>query len=145
MEMPSEAGTERDAVDRVVSAVAGLELPPARLKQLETAVAEATMNAIEHGNEGRPELPVGVHVTATADAVTVRITDRGGGKPIPDADVPDLQAKLDGLQSPRGWGLFLIKNMVDDLNTWSDEHTHTIELVMRRDAAAGKEASDGRD
>ena len=144
MEMPSEAGTERDAVDKVVTAVAGLELPPARLKQLETAVAEATMNAIEHGNQGRPELPVRVHVTATGSAVTVRITDRGGGRPIPDADVPDLQAKLDGLQSPRGWGLFLIKNMVDDLNTWSDEHTHTIELVIRRDAAAGKEASDGR-
>jgi serine phosphatase RsbU (regulator of sigma subunit)/anti-sigma regulatory factor (Ser/Thr protein kinase) len=144
MEMPSEAGTERDAVDKVVTAVAGLELPPARLKQLETAVAEATMNAGEHGNQGRPELPVRVHVTATGSAVTVRITDRGGGRPIPDADVPDLQAKLDGLQSPRGWGLFLIKNMVDDLNTWSDEHTHTIELVIRRDAAAGKEASDGR-
>ena len=31
-----------------------------------------------------------------------------------EAEVPDIEAKLAGLQRPRGWGLFLIKNMVDE-------------------------------
>ena len=44
--------------------------------------------------------------------------------------MPDLEAKLEGLQSPRGWGLFLIKNMVDEMHITSDVVHHTIELVM---------------
>ena len=34
------------------------------------------------------------------------------------------------MQTPRGWGLFLIKNMVDEMDVTSDEHHHTIELVI---------------
>jgi len=49
---------------------------------------------------------------------------------IPDAQTPNLQAKLDGLQSPRGWGLFLIKNMVDEMHISSDDQYHTVELVF---------------
>ena len=45
----------------------------------------------------------------------VRITDEGGEREIAEAETPDLEAKLEGLQKPRGWGLFLIENMVDDL------------------------------
>ena len=63
--------------------------------------------------------------------LTVRITDQGGEREIPEAEAPDLEAKLDGLQKPRGWGLFLIRNMVDDLRSWSDDGRHTIELVLR--------------
>ena len=48
-----------------------------------------------------------------------------------EATTPDLEAKLAGEQSPRGWGLFLIKNMVDEMNIQQDESGHTIELVIR--------------
>ncbi len=60
----------------------------------------------------------------------VRISDQGGGKPIKNDSAPDLDAKLAGEQSPRGWGLFLIKNMVDEMNVYQDENQHTIELLM---------------
>ncbi len=127
----SERGNERLAMDRVVDAVAPLGLSPARLERLKTAVSEATMNAIEHGNESRPDVPVEVRVHAADGVLTVRITDQGGEREIAEAETPDLEAKLDGLQKPRGWGLFLIRNMVDDLRSWSDEGRHTIELVLR--------------
>src|SRR5437899_8242916 len=78
------------------------------------------MNAIEHGNQGRAELAVRVEVIAMDAQVIVRITDHGGGREIPEATHPDLEAKLAGLQKPRGWGLFLIKNMVDELRVTSD-------------------------
>ena len=90
-------------------------LAKGRLERLKTAVAEATMNAMEHGNEYREELPVSVRVLASDTAWSVHITDHGGGADIPEAETPDLEAKLAGEQTPRGWGLFLIKNMVDDL------------------------------
>ena len=127
----SQPGNERQAAAKVLEAVAPLNLPESRHKRLETAVAEATMNAMEHGNKYREDVPVNIHVSADDEKLTIRITDQGGGAPIPESTIPDLQAKLAGQQSPRGWGLFLIKNMVDEMNLFQDEKTHTIELIIR--------------
>jgi anti-sigma regulatory factor (Ser/Thr protein kinase) len=129
-EVASEAGNERVAMDRVGEAAARLGLGEARLENLKTAVAEATMNAMEHGNGYRSDMPVALEVCASQGAVHVRITDRGGGRPIADSEAPDLEAKLAGLQTPRGWGLFLIKNLVDEMRVTSDDSHHTIELIM---------------
>src|SRR6202011_1822456 len=52
---------------RVAGTVKDLGLPAQRLERLKTAVAEATMNAIEHGNGNRPEIPVEVEVTQDGD------------------------------------------------------------------------------
>jgi serine phosphatase RsbU (regulator of sigma subunit)/anti-sigma regulatory factor (Ser/Thr protein kinase) len=129
-ELASEPGNEREAITRVVDAVAGLDLSPRRLERLKTAVGEATMNAMEHGNAYRSDVPVSIRVRASADRLTVEISDRGGDRPLPRHEVPDLDAKLAGEQAPRGWGLFLIKNMVDELSTRSDGERHTVELVL---------------
>jgi serine phosphatase RsbU (regulator of sigma subunit)/anti-sigma regulatory factor (Ser/Thr protein kinase) len=133
-EVASHPGNERQVMARVGDVAAELGLEGERLERLRTAVAEATMNAIEHGNANRSDLVVRIGVYASPSAITVRIQDQGGGEPLPDApDEPDLEAKLRGDQSPRGWGLFLIRNMVDDLRIVSDEQHHTVELIVRQD------------
>ena len=81
--LASEEGNERAAIDRVAAAVGDLGLEVARLERLKTAVGETVMNAIEHGNENRPELTVDVAVMATDHAVKVRVTDHGGGEADP--------------------------------------------------------------
>ncbi|MDP9352186.1 MAG: ATP-binding protein, partial [Chloroflexota bacterium] len=129
--VPSEPGNERIAIRQVSEAVRDLDLPKKRLDQLSTAIGEATMNAMEHGNKFKPEVPVHVRVLASRESLCVAITDQGGAPPDLRRETPDLEAKLANLQTARGWGLFLIENMVDELHATSDEHTHTIELVMR--------------
>lgn len=129
-ELPSEPGNERKAMEEVAGIVRDLPLAEERMDKLKTAVAEATMNAMEHGNKYRAEFPVQIQVMAIDGALAVRITDRGGGQPIPEAEQPDLEAKLAGMQSPRGWGLFLIESMVDELNVLTDDVHHTVELIM---------------
>jgi anti-sigma regulatory factor (Ser/Thr protein kinase) len=139
--LASQPGNERLALTRVAGAVKDLGLSDARLERLKTAVAEATMNAIEHGNGNRPEIPVEVAVTQDGDEIIVTITDQGG-ELHPDADEheePDLVRKLDGDQSPRGWGLFLIRNMVDAMDVTTDGRRHTIWLTMRTGGAAHDE------
>jgi anti-sigma regulatory factor (Ser/Thr protein kinase) len=128
---PSEPGNERRAIEQVAEAVHELNLSKRRLERLKTAVAEATMNAMEHGNDYRPELPVDIQVLASEANLVVRITDRGGGQPLPQPGPPDLEAKLANQQTSRGWGLFLIKNMVDELRITSDDTLHTVDLVLR--------------
>jgi anti-sigma regulatory factor (Ser/Thr protein kinase) len=137
-ELPSEPGNERLALARVAESVADLGLSGSRLEKLKTAVAEATMNAIEHGNKNRAEIPVEVEVTQNGDEIIVAISDQGGdisasGGP---AEEPDLLKKLDGGQSPRGWGLFLIRNMVDAMDITTNGQRHTIWLTMRTGGAA---------
>ena len=89
------------------------------------------MNAMEHGNHYLPEKPVAITVQASHEALLVRIVDHGGTRLLPgDTVEPDIEAKLAGLQSPRGWGLFLIKNMVDDMHIFEDATHHTVELIM---------------
>jgi serine phosphatase RsbU (regulator of sigma subunit)/anti-sigma regulatory factor (Ser/Thr protein kinase) len=126
----SKAGNERQAMEGVAAAVAPLAIDPRRLEQLKTAVAEATMNAIEHGNDGREELPVDIEVALAGGVLTVRITDEGICGPIVEPETPDLDLKLAGLQKPRGWGLFLIENMVDEIRVSDTGGRHTVELVL---------------
>jgi serine phosphatase RsbU (regulator of sigma subunit)/anti-sigma regulatory factor (Ser/Thr protein kinase) len=133
--VPSQPGNERIAMEQVTEAVQGLHMPGKLLDQLKTAVAEATMNAMEHGNHYLPDRPVSIKVLASRVALSVQITDQGGTRALPsdpeiEIEAPDIEAKLAELQTPRGWGLFLIKNMVDEMNISSDASHHTVELIM---------------
>jgi serine phosphatase RsbU (regulator of sigma subunit)/anti-sigma regulatory factor (Ser/Thr protein kinase) len=132
-QIPSEIGNERLAMSYVATVLTSFNLPARRIDQLGTAVAEATMNAMEHGNHYDPELPVTLQVLSSGRAIAVRISDQGSNGQLPtqgEYEVPDIAAKLSEQQSPRGWGLFLIQNMVDEMHILSDGKTHTIELIV---------------
>ena len=144
--LPSVPGNERIALAQVSGSVPSLGLSAARLDKLKTAVAEATMNAIQHGNDSRPDLPVRVEVFHFGAEVIVTITDRGGrdddSDPESSAELPDLGRKLDGEQGPRGWGLFLIRHMVDAMDITTQGEEHTVRLMMRigsQDASRGED------
>jgi anti-sigma regulatory factor (Ser/Thr protein kinase) len=137
LSVPSEPGNERRAMEEVAATVEGLGLSDRTLERLKTAVAEATMNAMEHGNHYRAELPVIIEVAASDAELSVKITDEGSGPPAFHSETPDLEAKLEGMQTPRGWGLFLIKSMVDEMNVTGDEHHHTVELILHLDGREG--------
>ncbi len=120
-------------MERVAGAVQPLHLEAGRLANLKTAVAEATMNAMEHGNHYQPDRVVAIKVLASPSRVIVLVSDQGEGFAMPDVlAAPNLTAKLAGLQTPRGWGLFLIKNLVDELRIERVESRNVVEMVMYR-------------
>ena len=143
--LASVPGNERIALDQVVASVAALNLAPDRLNRLKTAVAEAMMNAIEHGNGGRPDLAVGIEVFQSGAEVVVTITDHGGrndeGWSEGQAEIPDLVLKLEGQQDPRGWGLFLIRHMVDAMDVTTDGEYRTVRLTIQIGSARQGPAS----
>ncbi len=135
----SEPGNERLAQAQVAEAVAGQGLSAGRLERLKTAVAEAAMNAIEHGNRNQPEIPVDVEVVSADGDIVVRITDQGGAPELTGpGEEPDLARKLAGDQAPRGWGLFLMRHMVDAMDVTTEGTRHTVTLIMRAGASAGE-------
>ncbi|HTY72130.1 MAG TPA: SpoIIE family protein phosphatase [Actinomycetes bacterium] len=141
--LPSEPGNERQAMSRVHDAVAAYGLAPERLERLKTAVAEATMNAIEHGNRNRADIPVDIAVYDEGDRIAVTVTDHGGSGEEVGPTHPDLELKLAGLQTARGWGLFLIQNMVDEVVQSTQDGRHTVRLVMSIDASPEEGPDDG--
>jgi len=123
----SEPGNEREAMDRLAS-VADSYLTSGQLEKFKTAVAETVMNAMEHGNMYRADLPVEIMAMVAGEQLTVYVTDQGGTQSAYKLPEPDLDAKLAGLDTPRGWGLLLIKNMVDEMTLIDNDDGHTVEL-----------------
>src|SRR6478735_11818445 len=133
--LPGEQGNERQAMDLVAEAVAGVGLEPAKLDRLKTAVSEAAMNAIEYGSQSDPSIPIDVEAVLTGGDLIVRISDRGLGGPLGDSEEPDLEKKLAGEQKPRGWGLFLIKHMVDAMEIETHGTGQTLALIVHLEGA----------
>jgi anti-sigma regulatory factor (Ser/Thr protein kinase) len=74
------------------------------------------------------------------ERLLVRVIDRGSGPTSSlTAKGPDLEAKLENTQTARGWGVFLMERMVDEVRVSGNPDHHTVELVMRLEA--GKDAS----
>lgn len=127
----SQPGNEISAIEQVTTAINPLNPSRRQAERIKTAVGETTMNAMEHGNHYQPDKPVLVEVLVSETELVLLITDFGGQNEIMPGEQPDLDAKLAGLQSPRGWGLFLIENMVDRMKVFTDGTFHTVELVLR--------------
>jgi anti-sigma regulatory factor (Ser/Thr protein kinase) len=128
--VPSEEGVERMAAERIDEAVDGVGLSDRQRARLKTAVAETVMNAAEHGNRYRPDLMVQVQLEITKGDAVVRIIDHGQGMDALDATEPDLEAKLSGTEPSRGWGRYLIEQLVDRVESVRDERGHVVELVV---------------
>lgn len=135
----SAPGNERQAAEQIASVVKSLSLPPSRLENLKTAVAEVVMNAMEHGNHYQTDKPVTLQMLADETTLVARVYDQGDKHPVAQPELPDIQAKLAGLQSPRGWGLFLIERLVDEVRVTNEEHAHMVELIMRREEKTSSE------
>jgi len=87
--------------------------PDDRIEDLKTALAEACINAIEHGNQLDSSLCVGVILSASDEALEVKVMDTGSG--ITKApSKPDIDRKMHGEEDPRGMGMFLIQSLVDE-------------------------------
>lgn len=133
-QVTSQLGNVRLVRERVRVVCADLGIPPVRLDAMETAVAEAAMNAIEHGNGHDASLLVEVRAWVAGSDLVVRVAHEGtGGGPPPAPAVPELEAKLRSEQPARGWGLFLMRELVDRVQVSRRDGRDGVELVLRLD------------
>ena len=102
-----------------------------RIEDLKTAVSEACLNAVEHGNKGRPEARVVISMHLGDKDFRVSVKDEGNGIPhIPQTI--DIRRKVERLEPPNGLGLFLIQQLVDrvDFNKTTDGG-HVVNMVLK--------------
>jgi serine/threonine-protein kinase RsbW len=111
--------------------------PEDRIEDLKTAVAEACINAIEHGNRLNEKLSVGVVLRAESDSLEVKVIDDGSGIKKQPAK-PDIDRKMHGEEDARGMGMFLIQALVDEAEwvTGLDGKSSYVRLLIKLDKDA---------
>lgn len=132
--LPNKLGYERIAMACSGCFARIVGFLPERVEDLKTAVSEACLNAMEHGNLNRPDRRVMVRMIYSDNTFTVSVMDQGDGMgEVPEIpDDLDIERKIETLETPRGIGLFLIKRLVDqvEFNQCTNEG-HVVRMVLR--------------
>ena len=114
LHIPSILGSEKTAIDKAVTIAKKMGFSDDRIEDLKTAVAEACINAIEHGNKFDLNTKVGVTLASDDTALEVIVHDEGNG--IDQKKIPGDRKDQDGFPLRRGYGMFLIKNLVNEMS-----------------------------
>ncbi|MBM3237203.1 ATP-binding protein [Candidatus Poribacteria bacterium] len=128
--IPSRLGLEQVAMDVAASVAKLMGFSEDRIEDLKTAVDEACINAIEHGNQENADVKVLVEFIAEDTRLQVDIHDRGKGIR-GKIQKPDIDARIAGKQPSRGWGLFLIQSLMDEVEfDWNPETGGVTRMVI---------------
>ncbi|MBI1924879.1 ATP-binding protein [Candidatus Poribacteria bacterium] len=132
LSLPSKLGLEQVAVSASASLAKLMGFSDDRIQDLMTAVEEACLNAIEHGNKQDANMKVLVALTVDESKLQIDVHDSSKTAFSPDVKKPDIDAKISGADGrTRGWGLFLIKSLMDEVEfKWSPETGNITRMVI---------------
>jgi len=111
--IPNVPGAEKTAMEQAATVARGMGFSDDRIEDLKTAVAEACINAMEHGNRMDASTRVGVTLTFADRKLQVDVRDQGKG--VGEIATPDIDGKMEGKEKARGWGIFLIRGLMDEV------------------------------
>ena len=131
--IPSVFGYEEVITEAVSSIAKNRKFPLEKTSKLKLAVAEACINAIEHGNAKDASKMVIVTIHYQNGSISASIQDQGGNQIDENHDMMGLKEQIDKKEIG-GWGLFLIKKLVDTVEVKSDPGQSTITtLTINKD------------
>ena len=140
LQLPSRLGYERVAMDAAGAAAKLMGFHKSRVDDLRTAVAEACINAIEHAHALNARMKVIVALNIGCDSLQIDVADQGKGVP-ETVEIPDIGQKIAGNEPARGWGLFLIKSLMDEVEfNVNSERGRATRMVIRLEPSDENEA-----
>ncbi|MBN1889116.1 MAG: ATP-binding protein [Thermoflexales bacterium] len=107
--IPSEYGYEKVAMASAAAVAKRMGFSPDRIDDLKTAVAEACLNALEHGNELDVSTKVMIVMTAQESGLEVHVTDAG------KQPMPNTLPQPSDQPGERHRGIFIIKHLMDEV------------------------------
>ncbi len=124
----SQFGEEKKLINDIRQIISTSDVYYERVEDIMTAVAEACLNAFEHGNKLRADLQICVQMMSDEHGLCFRIYDEGNGfdytntsrRPVHSASLSDT--------SDRGWGMLIITNLADSINTGHKDNMFYFEL-----------------
>lgn len=122
LSIPSELGYEIIVRDAVAAFARRMGFTPDRIEDLKTALCEACINAIEHGNLLKADKRVSVACIGDQNRIQVEVHDQGLKRYAPGHCPISIADKLARPGSMRGMGLLLIAQLVDEAGFAPDIH-----------------------
>jgi len=129
LHIPSILGFEKVAMECAASVAKKMGFTEDRIEDLKTAVSEACLNAIEHGNKMDTSTKVGITLTVEETRLQVAVKDEGKG--VGEISSPSIENKIEGKEQTRGWGIFLIKSLMNEVKfELSPEGGNVVKMII---------------
>jgi serine/threonine-protein kinase RsbW len=131
LNLPSKIGYERIAIGGLAAFAKSVGFSSSRIEDLKTSVAEACINAMQHGNKGKPDARVLVAIRFQENTLRISVSDEGDGMKTEPPD-PDIERILENLDPPVGFGVFLMKRLMDKVEfNRTSNHRHEVRMMMQ--------------
>jgi serine/threonine-protein kinase RsbW len=104
----------------------------ARIEDLKLAISEAVSNAIDHGNRRAAGSLVAVVFEIDGEKLEIRISDQGAGMGRLDLSRRVVEERQLDAGQLRGFGMFLIGELVDDVEVSSSQRGTVLTLRLYR-------------
>jgi len=129
--LPNRLGYERMAMGTVAAFAKSVGFVSSRIEDLKTAVAEACINAVQHGNKGRSNARVIVTMQFKEGVLHVSVFDEGEGTKKRPKD-PDIMRIIEQLDPPTGFGTFLMRQLMDEVEfVKTANHGHEVRMAIK--------------
>jgi serine/threonine-protein kinase RsbW len=96
--------------------------------EINMALIEACINAFEHSESDKQ---IEIHFKIKDDHLEIQVTDKGIGFDKSKVAIPKIEEKL-GADYKRGWGLQLIKELMDTVEFESTEKGTTVTMTKKK-------------
>ena len=106
-----------------------MDLGEDKSAEIGMALIEATINAFEHSESESGN--VEIHFVIQDETLVIKVTDKGKGFDQASVKVPKIEEKL-GSDHKRGWGLQLIKELMDTVEFESSPEGTTVTMTKKK-------------
>lgn len=131
--LPMVPEMEIEASKTATEMAESIRMSPDRIDEVRMAVVEACINALEHSHAGDREVYMTLQVLGEKDPEKLRIMvhDNGVGFSPDVLEEPTIEGKLKAVRK-RGWGLKIIKGLMDEVEIRSGAEGTTVVMSKLR-------------
>ncbi len=105
-----------------------MELSEEKSAEISMALIEACINAFEHSDSNKQ---IEIHFRIKGDELEIQVTDKGKGFDESKVKIPKIEEKI-GSDHKRGWGLQLIKELMDTVEFETSSEGTTVTMTKKK-------------
>lgn len=122
-------GEEKKVIHDIDRMMPRLDRYSDRMEDIQSVIAEACLNAFEHGNHMRADAEVRVRMMAYEKGLSFRVYDEGKGFEYTEDSCEKAASPTSIEHMPsRGWGLWIIASLADRVKTGFEKGSFYIEV-----------------
>ena len=127
LRIPKIPVSEMIARERAATFALAMGFGTDQIEDIKTAVSEASLNAIEHAKSDDSTDAVLIQFRVHPDSLGVSVSSKGM-QFVPSETKPDIKDKIEGRDRPRGWGVYLIRKLADEVEFTNEYGVTTVRM-----------------